>query len=484
VISGVAITRRKALLIGSQMAAGAALSCRLPGRPITSPTLPRFGRVFQVPPVLRAVRSDTTTDYFELTQRVGALDILPGARSEIWGFDGLTPGPTIVARRGRRVVVQHTNRLSVPTVVHLHGGVTPPESDGFPTDVIAPGTSRTYTYPNDQPAATLWYHDHAMHQTGRNIYMGLAGLYLIRDGEEEALGLPSGEYDVPLLIQERSLQRDGQLRYDRDRNLGALGDIVLVNGVPWPRMDVCARKYRFRVVNGTNASVFQLALSTGRPLMQIATDGGLLGSPAEQESIPLAMSERVEFVIDFSQYAIGSRVVLRNLNGQAATTEIMCFDVVCAGRDPSIVPDRLVAFERIPTGAAVRTREFTFNGGPASFPPETRWLINGLHFDPNRAIATPHLGDIEIWHIANRRRFGLLGMLHPVHVHLIRFQIVSRNGGPPGVHETGWKDTVAVPPGENVSNIARFEGYRGRYLIHCHNLEHEDHDMMARYDVV
>jgi len=437
-----------------------------------------------VPPVLRPVRRDDTTDYYEVTQRAGAAGILPGAPTEIWGFEGIAPGPTIHARRGRRVVVRHTNRLEVPTVVHLHGGATPPDSDGFPTDVIAPATSRTYAYPNDQPAATLWYHDHAMHQTGRNIYKGLAGLYLIHDDEEEKLGLPSGPYDVPLLIQERSLRADGGLEYDRDRNLGALGDLVLVNGIPWPRMAVCARKYRFRIVNGGNASVFRVALSSGRPLVQIATDLGILSRAVESASIPLAMSERVDVIVDFSPYAVGSHVVLRNLMADGARADIMRFDVVCAERDTSVLPDRLGSIERIPVKAAARSREFTFGPGPVSFSLESRWTINGQGFDPDRVIATPRLGDVEVWRLVNRKRFGIIGMLHPVHLHLVRFQILARNGGPPDPHEAGWKDTVSVPPGEDVTIIARFDGYRGRYLIHCHNLEHEDHDMMARYDVV
>ncbi len=478
------ITRRQALVVGGQLLVGAAIACRPFGVPNASPQIPRFRYPFRRPPVLRPVRTDETTDYYEITQRVGRADILAGKHATIWGFDGIAPGPTIRARRGRRVVLRHTNRLPVPTVVHLHGGATPPDSDGFPTDAIAPGEARTYVYPNEQPAATLWYHDHSMHRTGRNIYMGLAGLYLLHDEEEDALHLPGGDYDVPLLIQERSLHADGRLRYDSDRQLGALGDVVLVNGVPWPRMPVCARKYRFRIVNGANATVLRLALSSGRPLVQIATDTGLLPEPIEHESIAVAMSERVEVVIDFAQYPVGSRVLLRNLMADGPRDDIMCFDVVCAERDPALLPRRLSTVDRIPVAAAATTREFVFAaGGGESFRPESHWTINGLDFDANRAIAAPRLGNVEVWRFVNRRRFGIIGMVHPVHVHLVRFQIVDRNGRAPGAHEMGWKDTVAVPPGEDARIIARFEGYRGRYLIHCHNLEHEDHDMMARYDV-
>lgn len=477
------ITRRQALILGSGFVVGAASGCRT-GQGLSSLGVAQFSRPFKVPPVLRPVRTDATTDYYEVHLRGGFAQILPGARTSIWGFDRIYPGPTIHARHGRGAVVRQTNHLAVPAVVHLHGGTTPADSDGFPTDLIPPGSSRTYVYPNDQPAATLWYHDHAIHDTGRNIYMGLAGLYLIRDQEEAALRLPSGQFDVPVLIQDRTVRRDGSLRYDRDSNLGAHGDLVLVNGVPWPRMAVCARKYRFRVVNGANATVYRLALSSGRPLVQVATGAGLLPAPVENASIPLAMAERTEVVIDFSPYAVGTRIVLKNLEADGPHRDIMCFDVVCAERDTSELPDRLCAVERIPTSAAIRTREFVFSGGPTGFPPSARWTINGQHFDADRAIADPRLGDVEIWRLVNRRWFGILGMVHPVHVHLVRFQIVTRNGGPPHSHEAGWKDTVAVSPGDDVRIIARFGPHRGRYLIHCHNLEHEDHDMMARYDVV
>jgi spore coat protein A, manganese oxidase len=237
-------------------------------------------------------------------------------------------------------------------------------------------------------------------------------------------------------------------------------------------------------VNGANATVLRLALSSGRPLVQIATDSGVLAAPIECQSIPLAMAERVEVVVDFARYPVGTRVVLRNLLADGPRGDVMCFDVVCAERDPAELPSRLCDVERVPAGAAARTREFVFSGGPASFPPEPRWTINGRDFDQLRAIATPRLGDVEIWRFVNRRRFGIIGMVHPVHVHLVRFQILERNGRAPPAGESGWKDTVAVPPGEDARVVARFGGHRGRYLIHCHNLEHEDHDMMARYDVV
>jgi spore coat protein A len=386
-------------------------------------------------------------------------------------------------------VVRHTNQLSVPTVVHLHGGATPSDSDGFPTDMVLPGQTRTYMYPNNRRAATLWYHDHAMDHTGRNIYMGLAGLYLVHDDEEQSLGLPSGPYDVPLFIQDRKFAPDGSLSYQTLNHLGAKGGVILVNGAPWPHMEVAARKYRFRIVNACNATPLRLALSSGQPLLQIATDGGLLPSPVRCPNIPLVMAERTEIVIDFSIYPVGTKLILQNLNIARQTgpiaREIMLFHVVRQEPDDSVVSERLCEFEPIDPATAKRTRHFVLSAKPSfGFVPIVNWKINGKAFDPDQPIASPISGDVEIWRFTNRRFLGLLSLVHPVHVHLVSFLILERNGRPPLPHETGWKDTVAVDKDEDVSVIARFDPYPGKYLLHCHNLEHEDHSMMARFDVV
>ena len=483
------ITRREVLYLGFGLSAASAATLLLSKGEVPGLQTQRFQRPLPVPPALTPVRTDATTDYYEITQKEADVEILPGLRTRIWGYNGMLPGPTIQARRGRRVVVRHVNRLSVPTVVHLHGGVTPSASDGFPTDMVAPGQYETYVYPNVGRAATLWYHDHAMDHTGRNIYMGLSGFYLLHDDEEASLRLPDGPYDVPLLIQDRLFSSNGQFVYDTFRHLAAKGGTILVNGAAWPRMEVSGRKYRFRFLNGSNATPLRLALSSGQPLLQIATDGGLLPAPVLCPDIPLAMAERVEAVVDFSIYPIGTRVILQNLNSKEISGEysgqIMCFDVVQRGQDDSLVPSRLRDFTSIDRRSAVRTREFTFSGNPSfGLPPVVDWKINGQHFDPNRPIAAPQYGDVEIWHIRNNKFLGLLGLIHPVHIHLVNFQIIERNGGPPRLHERGWKDTVAVDRDEDVKILMRFAGYRGRYLIHCHNLEHEDHSMMARFDVV
>jgi FtsP/CotA-like multicopper oxidase with cupredoxin domain len=447
-------------------------------------TVPEFRVPLPIPPVLQPQKSDSSTDYYRIVQREAFAEILPGIRTRIWGYDGVFPGPTIEARRGRTTVVTHTNRLGVSTVVHLHGGVTRSESDGFPTDTVAPGDIRRHQYDNTGRAATLWYHDHNWHDSGRNQYMGLAGFYLLKEDSDVEGRLPRGEYDVPLMIQDRAFTSDGQLEYDHQRHHGVTGRVLLVNGAPWPVMEVAARRYRFRILNASNATAMRLALSSHQPLVLIAGDQGLLPEPIVVSTVALAPAERIELVVDFSIYPIGSQVVLQNRRDGDVAGPVMRFDVVRAARDDSSVPDRLSAFEPLRRAQAARTRTFIFSGQPTvAAPPGVRWEINGKPFDPLCVDADPRLGDVEVWRFINR---GFLGrtMLHPIHTHLVSFQVLTRNGREPLRQERGWKDTVAIEDGEEVEIIMRWSGYRGRYLLHCHNIEHEDHSMMARVDVV
>jgi FtsP/CotA-like multicopper oxidase with cupredoxin domain len=348
-------------------------------------------------------------------------------------------------------------------------------------DLVPPGGTARHIYPNDHRAATLWYHDHAMDQTGHNNFMGLGGgLYIIQDDAETNLQLPGGAYDVPLIIQGRTFTPDGSFVFDDANKFGAASDVTLVNGAPWPRMEVARRKYRFRILNAANAEFYALALDSGRPLVQIATDGGLLPAPVRSDSIILSMAERIEIVMDFADYPLGATVVLQNRWPEGAG-DIMRFDVVRDAKDDSILPDTLSTIDALPESHAVRTR--TFDIGPilaASFPPVT-FSINGMSFDPDRVDAAPRLDDVEIWRF---RTGGVVRHHHPMHIHLVNFQILDRNGAPPAPYEAGWKDTVRVGPHDDVRVIARFSGYRGKYLLHCHNLAHEDHAMMARFDVV
>jgi spore coat protein A len=464
----------------------------------------------RTPPVLQPVRSDDEADYYELAQRVGEIEILPGLKTAVWGYDGIFPGPTIEARSGRRVSVRIRNELPVPTVTHLHGGVTPPESDGYPTDLVLPvnggfgvhehdgaavGTvsegEKEYIYPLEQRAATLWYHDHRMDFTGPQVWAGLAGFFIVRDDEEGALPLPKGERDIPLMIADRSFDAGGALIYPaRDRSLagepgvtddfmeGVLGDTILVNGVPWPYLDVAAARYRFRILNASNARRYELELDPApdgdAPLIQIGSDGGLLDAPVALERLPISPAERYDVVIDFSGYPVGSRVTLRNrVDGGPA--EVMEFRVAHEALDDSSVPERLAEIERLDPDDASETRPFRFHRG--SVRGHRGWLVNDEPFDPERIDARVPLGATEIWEIRGNTH-------HPFHIHLAHFQILERNGREPSAHDTGWKDTVNLDDGDEVRVIARFDGYRGKYVFHCHNLEHEDMMMMANFEVI
>jgi FtsP/CotA-like multicopper oxidase with cupredoxin domain len=447
--------------------------------------VPRFALPLKIPPDLIPTARKSDRDEYTIVQREAAQEILPGRVTKIWGYEGMFPGPTIRVRRNRLTVVRHTNQLSTPTAVHLHGGINPPDSDGFAADVVTPGASRVYSYPNRQRAATLWYHDHAMDKTGENICHGLAGFYLVEDDEEQALPLPRGPFEVPLLVQDRAFNTDGSLAYDTARHMGFEGDVMLVNGVPWPKMDVSTRKYRFRLLNGCNARLLQLALNGADPFTLIGTDGGLLPAPVTITNLPLAMAERADVIVDFSRYATGTQIFLTNTREKPPLAPIMRFDVVRREADDVPVPSRLSdpGFLERPKASTTRTWSFRATFSFHDLPTPIVWTINGQRFDPNRSDAAVTLDSVELWRFRNEAPLRFLGSPHPTHVHLAHFQILERNGKPPLVHERGWKDTVALDIGEDVLVMLRCEQFRGRYMLHCHNLEHEDRAMMTRFDV-
>ncbi|MFI6885755.1 multicopper oxidase family protein [Streptosporangium canum] len=484
------MTRRQALRL---LGVGAALSvsgCSLLGRTPTprlltsgAPLPKPYTVPLPFPAVAKPYRADPSTDYYELVQRSAEAEILPGLRTPIWGYDGQFPGPTIRARSGRRTVVRVTNRLAAPTVTHLHGGHTPPESDGYPTDLVQPGTHRDYVFPLEQRAATLWYHDHRMDFTGPQVWRGLAGFFLVDDDEQDKLPLPSGERDVPLLICDRSFGADGTMPYParhdgpgaREAFMGGvLGDVILVNGAPWPQLGVDRARYRLRLLNGSNARTYELALSPGGALTQIGSDGGLLAAPRSSQRVRLAPGERADVIVDFAAYRVGDHIELRNLLEEGPQARVMRFTVERDARDDSAIPETLSRIEPLDPATATVTRDFEFTSG--NLHGHTGWLINGKPFDARRADARPKLGQVEIWRLTS-------DVAHPVHLHLAPFQVLSAGGerpsGPPE-----WKDTVELREAQTVEIITRFTGYRGRYVLHCHNLEHEDMAMMSTFEVV
>jgi spore coat protein A len=467
---------------------------------------------FTLPLKLPTVLGPTSADRYQLTARAAQVEILPGLRTTIFGYDGTFPGPTIETRRDRPVAIEHVNELDVPMVVHLHGGRTPAADDGFPTDLILPSSGatadhagmsmpddqaevvtgrRTYRYPMQQPAATLWYHDHRMDFTGPAVYRGLAGFHLVRDDEEDALDLPQGDRELPLMVCDRAFDEDGQFDYpaldpsmtgepgvEDDYMEGVLGDVVLVNGTPWPVAEVVAARYRLRWLNGSNARRYDLVLDPPPPggsgFQQIGSDGGLLPAPVGRDTITLAPAERVDVIVDFARYPVGTRVTVRNQLGQDSTADVMQFVVARAAAQAGRVPSRLADVERLQRSAVTATRVFRFRRGVVNL--RAGWRINDLPFDPMRPVATVRAGATELWRIGS-------DVHHPVHIHLSPFQVAGRNGRPPSTADAGWKDTIDLRPAEYADLLVRFPDLPGRYVMHCHNLEHEDMAMMAVFMV-
>jgi spore coat protein A, manganese oxidase len=451
--------------------------------------------------------------------------------TKLWSFGPFTPGPTIESRSGEPLLVEWVNALpaehflpidqtihgaepdkpAARTVVHLHGAKTRPESDGYPEDWVVPGKSSLYYYPNEQDAAMLWYHDHALGINRLNVYAGLFGAFFIRDGVEESLNLPKGKYELPLLLYDRLLTREGQLLYPVSPDPQSpwmpevFGNAILVNGKLFPYLDVEPRKYRFRLLNASNARIYHLSLvSQGSavpgptdgatetvPFYQIGTDQGLLPAPVELKRLEIAPAERADLIIDFSRHR-GAQILLKS-----DTSTIMQFRISSEKvAETSSLPATLRAVPKIPESQAVKTRLLTLDEYVTKNGNTAMLLLNGSHWKWP-ITEKPVLGSTEIWTLINPTNDT-----HPIHLHLVRFQILDRQNyepwlfqtkrelhvlgtpQPPDPNEAGWKDTVQAHSRMVTRIIVPFEGFTGRYVWHCHILEHEDNEMMRPYEVI
>jgi spore coat protein A, manganese oxidase len=445
--------------------------------------------------------------------------------TRLWAFGLTSPGPTFEARSGQGILVEWANELpaqhflpidhsihgaeadkpEVRTVVHLHGAKAPAESDGYPESWFVPGKSAFCYYPNRQDAAMLWYHDHALGINRLNVFAGLFGAYLLRDDFEDSLKLPSGKYEIPLVIFDRIFDLEGQLNYPVSGDPQSpwtpevFGDAMLVNGKLFPYLEVEARRYRFRVLNGSNARFFHLSLSNGQAFHQIGTDQGLLPAPVELKRIVLAPAERADLVIDFSSSA-GVQIVLKNDSLNVMQFRVAKPEIKANGgnslHDSTALPAVLRPVQKIPEAVAVQSRMLTLVEVDDLKQRPVKMLLNNTHW--NMPITeNPALNSVEVWNLINTTDDS-----HPIHLHLVRFQILDRRSFdvaaywttgklnyfgpaiPPDPSEAGWKDTVRADPAMVTRIIIRFEGFAGRYVWHCHILEHEDNEMMRPFDVV
>ena len=479
-----------------------------------------FAGVFRRPPELMPFESgfddgDPARPYarYALTQRLGQAQFVPGLNTTVAGYNGIFPGPTIRATQGTRTEVRIRNALpargllqrgAFDTVTHLHGSASLPQYDGYANDFTAPGNVKNYRYPNWQAGRTLWYHDHKHHITAQNVYSGLAGFYPLTDKYEQAQ-LPQGEFDVPLMISDAMFNADGSLGYnDRDHD-GLWGDIIMVNGVPWPTMKVKPRIYRFRVLVASITRSYRPTLSTGEPVYIVGTDAGMVPVVQAVKSWRQGTAERYEVLIDFRRYRTGQMIELRNLSNKnninfANTGKIMRFEVVADSGSgagtisgiPATLDDGgavnaalgAVATMKLTPDMAVAKRTLKVmraNG---------EWTINGVTWADveksgfSKLFGNPKPYDIEQWTITNASG----GWFHPVHIHLVDAKIIGRNtnGGKPFAWETGPKDVFYAGENESITALMQFDTGKdpgGRYMIHCHNLVHEDHDMMIQFSV-
>jgi len=456
-----------------------------------------------------------------LSAEPGEIGILPGAPTRIWRYSatvhkgdrariveipGSYLGPTIKVHQGDKIRIRFRNAIPEESIVHWHGLHVPAIMDGHPRYVVPQGQSYLYEFEVNNRAGTYWYHPHPHGRTGPQVYSGLAGLFLVADEEEQAVGLPDGEYDIPLVIQDRTFDSGNQLVYlsghRMERMTGFLGDMIMVNGLPNFTLPVSTSAYRLRLLNGSNSRIYRLAWEDGRPLTIIGTDGGLLERPVFRKYVFLSPGERLEIWADFSENPVGYNTSLLSLPFEAggmgrgrmgkniylpngAAFSLFKVRVAHTEKTSYRLPETLSEIEPVRLENAVNSyspRQFYLTMR------HMQWSINGRVFQMEDVADDEivQLGTTEVWEFNNTGSgmMNMMNMPHPIHLHGKQFRVIERSGV---VHEgyvdEGWKDTVLLMPGERVRILVDFEDYGGMFLYHCHNLEHEDMGMMRNYFV-
>jgi FtsP/CotA-like multicopper oxidase with cupredoxin domain len=425
-----------------------------------------------IPALLVDENDDENIADFNLIVQQGETNFYNDVLTPTLGYNGNFLGPVIKVKRGETVNMHVRNELLDSTSVHWHGLEVNGTEDGGPHQVIGQGTLWEPSFMIDQQASTLWFHPHVIGTTAIQVYYGLAGLMIVEDEFSDELNIPKdyGVNDIPLIIQDRSFNSDGSFSYATNMMDGAVGDKILVNGAITPTLNVSQINMRFRIVNGANASSFNLTLSDQTEFYQIASDGGFLEKPYVNKSLFISPGERAEIIVDFSNYTEGEVIHL-----QSGNKLIMTFVVGGKSEDLTEIPETLVEIIKMDESEAtsIKTIELDGMGHMVS--------LNGRKFDMNRIDDNVKLGAIEIWEITtNSTMMGKMG--HPFHIHGTQFQVLTRNGKEPNDNEKGFKDTVFVGPDETVRIIVQFNN-KGVFMYHCHILEHEAAGMMGQLEV-
>ncbi|MCO8242765.1 MULTISPECIES: multicopper oxidase domain-containing protein [unclassified Haladaptatus] len=543
----------------------------------SSPDLEKFVTDLAIPDIKQPSGKKDGHSHYEVMMQAAKQSFHPDlGDTTIWGYDGQFPGPTFEVERGKPISVHWANdklpdehifpvdttlpsqkgNPEVRSVVHVHGSNANSVNDGYPQAWYTPDGKttgpyyggETYTYQNHQPPTTLWYHDHALGANRLNVYAGLAGLYLIRGDVGGTDKLPSGKYELPLVLQDRAFNDDGSAFYPGPERGGIspsivemfFGDVATVNGKAWPKFEVEPRKYRFHMLNASNARFYHLSLKgydadAGKPtgedgpnFVQVASDGGYMNKPVElTDGLLLGSAQRGQWVVDFSDYA-GESLLLHNdakapyvggdpsSENQSPLPEIMRFDVQDTDvNDDGTVPDSFGPLPRLGNGQnagtkpvptiekddAVRERVLTLDETTDEHG-RIMLLLDGLRYS-HEATERPTVGTTEVWHLVN-----VSDDFHPIHIHLVQFQVLGRQGfdielfkdsgaispttshRPPREQETGWHDTVVAPSGDVTSIVAHFgetdglfRDITGRFVWHCHMMEHANHEMIRPFEV-
>lgn len=462
---------------------------------------------------------------FTLAAASGEASILTGAPTSVWRFTGQVTkgpattlqvlpgsylGPVIHVRRGQKVRIRFRNQLAESSIVHWHGLDVPELADGHPRFAVGPGRDYVYEFEVINRAGTYWYHPHPHMRTGAQVYRGLAGLFIVHDAEEDALGLPSGSAEHLCVLQDRLFDARNQLVFRGDNMMemmnGFLGDRVMVSGKPQPVIDVDAGWQRIRLLNGSNARIYKLAWSRDVKMTLIGGDGGLMEQPVRQSVLTLAPGQRADLLVDLTGIAAGTDLHLdsqaypeadagvvgmmgmgRGMGGAAngAPLRVMTLRTRARAGVAFSVPGRLSTFDATWTaGAGARIRQV-----PIVFQ-RMEWLLGGRTFEmtqvaPEETVAA---GSTHVWEFMNLPNGMGMQAAHPIHMHGRQFRVLQRSGAAnnalrEGLADGGWRDVVLVLPGETVRVQATFSSFPGLYLYHCHILEHEDMGMMRNFRI-
>lgn len=425
----------------------------------------------KLPQLLESDQETSTDIFYTITTQSGTTAFKDGSLTETYGYNGSYLGPIIRIRKGQNVHLTTINKLKENTSFHWHGLKIPSNVDGGPHSPIKPNGTANVNFTVMQEAATLWFHPHPEGLTGEQVYNGLAGLIYVEDENSDSLDLPKdyGINDFPIIVQDRFFDEDNQFNYQDIQNMdGTQGDTLLVNGTINPYIEVKNEKIRLRLVNGSNARNYQFNLSSKESFYQIASDGGFLNKPVQMDTLQLVPGERAEIVVDVSDYKKGDNVKL--MNGNAEVLSIKVVEEI--NSEVGSLPKNLNSISNDFDKVSVPDKKITFSGMGNMV------AINGKQFDMDRMDLQAKTGTTEIWEINNLNDM-MGGMIHPFHLHGVQFKVLDRNGKIPPANEQGWKDTIALYPGEKVQIEVEFSK-KGIFMYHCHILEHEDNGMMGQ----